>query len=237
LSKTFKSEGIVFRSLKYSETSLILDIYTREIGLQSFIVSGVRKSKSKFANVFQAMNIIDLIAYKSENSLSRIKESELAIKYDKINSNIVFSSLGIFIIDLTRSVIKEREADEQLYSFLKSYLLSLDKKDKADALLPINFSIELASILGFALTNNYSEEHRFFDLQSGQFISNLILNTSVLPENISYNLFKILSEQGVQTIDKTERNIILDKLLRYFEFHIEGFKPLKSLPVLRTILS
>jgi len=237
LDKTFKSEGIIFRSLKYSETSLILDIYTQEIGLQSFIVSGVRKSKSKFANVFQAMNIIDLVAYRSGNSLSRIKEAELATKFEKLNSNIIYSSLGIFIIDLTRSVIKEKEADEELYTFIRSYLMALDAEDNIDAILPIRFSIELASKLGFALTNNYDEDMKFFDLQTGHFVSNLILNTTVLPENISHNLYKILSNQDVNTIDKSERNIILDKLLRYFEFHIEGFKALKSLPVLRAILS
>jgi DNA repair protein RecO (recombination protein O) len=44
-----KTRGIVLRAIKYSETSVIADIFTEQFGLRSYIISGVRTSKSKVA--------------------------------------------------------------------------------------------------------------------------------------------------------------------------------------------
>lgn len=214
-----------------------MDIYTFEIGLQSFIVSGVRKSKSKSSNIYQAMNIINLIAYKADNSLSRIKEGELSVRFNAINKNVVLSSLGMFMIDLARTVIKEKETDNELYEFLKGHLLALDNEPKDISVLPIRFAIELASYLGFAITNNFSDVNKYFDLHSGQFIGNNVTNSLILPDTLSLLFHKVLNGENLANTPKTERNLILDKVLKYYELHLDGFKPLKSLPVLRTILS
>ena len=42
-----KTRGIVFRAIHYSETSLIVDIYTEERGLQKYIISGVHSPKAR----------------------------------------------------------------------------------------------------------------------------------------------------------------------------------------------
>ena len=42
-----KTEGIVLNYLKYRDTSIIVRIYTRKYGLQSYIVNGIRSQKSK----------------------------------------------------------------------------------------------------------------------------------------------------------------------------------------------
>lgn len=214
-----------------------MDIYTSEIGLQSFIVSGVRKSKSKNTNVYQAMNIVNLIAYRSENSLSRIKEAELAVHYGGINKHVVLSTMGMFIVDLARSVIKQKETDEKLYKFLRSQLIALDNEPNDIKILPTTFAIQLASYLGFEITNNFSKDKIYFDLHSGQFIENNVKNSLILPDTLSLLLHKVLNGEKLENTSKMERNLILDKVLKYYELHLEGFKPLKSLPVLRTILS
>lgn len=237
MSRIFKSEGIIFKSLKYSETSLILDIYTKEIGIQSFIVSGVRKSKSKFSNIFQPMNIIDLVAYRSENKLSRIKENGLAVSYSNLNSHVVLSTLGMFIIDLSRNVIKEREVNLELYNFIRSQLLKLDSNPDKLNLMPIQYALSLASFLGFEITNNFTLDAKYFDLISGRFVDNNVANALIMNENLSYKLHQLLSQNNTAALDKDERNLLLDKVLKFYELHMEGFKPLKSLPVLRTILS
>ena len=40
-----QTKGIVLSSVKYSESSIICKIYTAKLGLQSYIVNGVRKKK------------------------------------------------------------------------------------------------------------------------------------------------------------------------------------------------
>lgn len=237
MSKTFKSEGIVLRTLKYSETSLILDIYTKEKGLGSFIVGGVRKAKSKMQNVFHPMNIIDLVAYNSNQSLSRIKEGHYAYTYEKLNRDVVTSSVGTFMIDLIRSSISERELDEELYDFVRSTLVDLDKGHLSLQDLPIRFAIQLAVYLGFQIQDNYSEAQPYFDLQSGQYISELRTEKEVLDEHISYQLHLLMQDGPPHKLTREDKQTLLDKMLDYYRFHIENFKELRSLPVLRAILS
>ena len=56
-----KTRGIIFKSIKYSETSLILDVYTEELGLQKYIISGVRSKKARTtAGMLQIMSLLDL---------------------------------------------------------------------------------------------------------------------------------------------------------------------------------
>src|SRR6266576_2549086 len=43
----YRTHGIVFRTIKFSETSVVSKIYTEKFGMQSYIVNGVRSEKSK----------------------------------------------------------------------------------------------------------------------------------------------------------------------------------------------
>lgn len=237
MAGTFKAEGIVFRSLNYSETSLILDIYTREHGLDSYIVSGVRKSRSKIANVYHPMNIIDLVAYANSSGLKRIREGRYAVPFSSINFDVLKSALGMFMIDLARQSIQEKEANEELYVFLKESLTELDKGNLELSRLPIQFAIQLASYLGFGIQNNRSDTKPYFDLMTGQFIDNDIRNPHILNEALSKDIGAMIENKSTELLTRDRRNLILDHLITYYKLHIENFKDLKSLPVLRAILS
>lgn len=236
MSQILKSEGIIFKSLKYSETSLILDIYTKDEGLHSFIVSGVRKAKSKMTNVYHPMNIIDFVAYFSDEKLSRIKEAQFAVRYDDMTFNVIKSSIAMFVIDLARNAIQEKEANLELFSFLKFYLVAIDKSTVNIKYVPLDFTIKLARYLGFGIQNNYTELDKYFDLKEGMFVYKNVGHNYIMSESLSYSLYTMLSE-NVYNIQKNERNDLLDQLINYYRYHIEGFRPLKSLDVLRAVLS
>ena len=75
--KTFQYTGIIFRKIKYSETSLIVDIFTKEKGIRTFIFSGVRKAKAKVsAAMIDHMNIVNIIAYDKESSKVTVKTGD-----------------------------------------------------------------------------------------------------------------------------------------------------------------
>jgi len=72
------TKGIVLRTVKYGETSVIVSIYTELFGIQSYLVNGVRKSSKKgsgSAALFQPAALLDLVVYYNElKQLNRIKE-------------------------------------------------------------------------------------------------------------------------------------------------------------------
>ena len=237
MSEIIKSEGIVFRTLKYSETSLILDIYSNDHGIGSYIISGVRKSKSKLANLFHPMNIIDFVAYHQEDKLSRIKEASFHYTYDDMYNSIVKSSIGLFIIDLARNAIKEKEAQSETYHLIKQFLMGIDKGTVTLKYAPLNFAVEFAAHMGFELYNNYSDARPYFDLTSGSFVEDLTRSPHCIDAQLSHYLSHIIAGNPDIQIPKESRSILLDKMVDFYKFHISGFRELKSVDVIRTILS
>ena len=83
-----KSRGIVIRSVKYGETSLVVSAYTELFGLQQYLVNGVRTSKRNTtvsASQLQVGNILDMVVYQNDkNTLQRIKECKQAVHYETL---------------------------------------------------------------------------------------------------------------------------------------------------------
>ncbi len=107
-----KTRGVVFHQLKYSETSLIVKIYTEEFGIQSYLVKGARAKKSRIStSLFQPLSLVELVAYRKERSnLHHIKEIKSLFHYTSISTDIIKSSICIFVNELLYRSIREEEA-------------------------------------------------------------------------------------------------------------------------------
>ena len=237
----FKSIGIVFRTVKYSETSLILDIFTREKGMRSFIVSGVRSSKSKNkASLYQHLNILDLVAYDKDNKLARIKECKIEHYYQRLTFDVVRSSIGLFLLEVCKNAIKEKEENIELFDFIYNRLALLDSEIPLNfGLFPIKFLLELSQYIGFLPYSNHGPNNSFFDLYNGRFIPEMTEQKYVSSKEVSTQIAIITKTEMTQlntlSIPKNLRNQIIDDLIIYYRLHIEQFKELKTLQVLRTI--
>ena len=90
-----KTRGIIFRSIKYSETSIITDIFTEEKGLRTYIISGVRKKNARVsASLLQVMSLVDLVVYhRDDKDMTRIKEIKAAHIYQSLPFEIAKSSI------------------------------------------------------------------------------------------------------------------------------------------------
>ncbi len=226
--------------MKYSETSLILDIYTEEKGLRSCIVNGVRKARSKTASLYQVLQILDIILYdKDAQKLNRIKEASSAYLYRSITLDIHKTNLAIFMIDVASGTIKEHEANPELYSFLERYLRYVDATTEKISLLSIKFMLDLSAYLGFTPLDNYGGEEVCFDLEQGKYVAKESIGAYVLSEEQSQHLRAIqkmeMADVQSYTIPKAERTQLLDKLIIYYRFHLAGFKEPKSLEIFRSL--
>ena len=238
--QTYKSRGIVFKAIKYGETSVIIDLYTRERGLRSFIINGVRRSKSRNgAGLYRPLSILEAVAFdQHEDKLSRIKEAASAHIYQSLLQHVIKANIALFAIELSRNTIKEKEGNPELYDYLEAWLIHLDSTDEQLSYHPLRFLIGLCNHLGFTPTNNYTDQ-TYFDLYEGQFYSTPV-STHYGDIPTSYNLHKLLSIEVDSVVDlkmsSIERSQLLDLLIAYIALHIPHFKSLKSLPILRQIL-
>lgn len=239
--KIYTSKGIIFKSLKYSETSIICDIYTREKGLRSFIISGVRTSKAgSKAAIYQHLNLVELISYDQDaDKLARIKEIRLDHHYQYINTQVVISSIAIFMLEVSRNAVREKEANTELFDFLENWLIYLDSGPSAHPCIHLLFMLQLSNELGFGPMNNFSQINCFFDMMEGSFSDNIIPDYSLNEEESK--AFKLLLEVNRDrimsiSIPKSLRDVMTEHLITYFRLHISGFRTLNSLEVLRSVL-
>lgn len=232
------SEGIVLRTIKYSDTSVISKIYTREKGMLSFLILGVYSKKAAIKpSMLQPLQPLELHFYFHQNkTLFKIKELRPSVILNNLHYDLNRSSIAVFMAELINKSIQEEETHPALYDFLMKSILMLDSLKSSLANFPLFFLLEYSKVLGFYPHNNYSAETPCFELQQGMF-TNKSDNDSyfILPPASDY--FEKMLETSFEQFDtlaipKQTRQLLLKKLIAYYQVHLHGFKNLNSLQVL-----
>ncbi len=234
-----KTKAIVISSLKYQEKSLIVKCLTLSDGVKSYFVPSAfsaKKSNQKIA-YFQPLTILEIEAnHKNKGTLEHFKEIKLAHAYQTISSDIVKSTIVIFLSEILHHSIHEEEKNENLFLFLESALQWLDTHDNT-ANFHLLLLLEMTKFLGF-YPDITDVENPFFELKEGVFSATL--TTSCLNEHETH-LFKRLIDLKFDSDQKIfagiERQILLKILLDYYACHLDGFKKPKSLEVLKEVFA
>lgn len=236
-----KTKGIVLKTQKYSESSLICRIFTKKKGLKSYIISGVRKQNPKVGpGLFQIMSLLDLVVYDRDNKdLNRIKEVKLAKVFQYLPYDIKKSSIGTFIIEIIQKTIKGQEENEMLFDYLEKVFSFLDQTNESVNNVHLHFLLEYSSFLGFNPSGLADGANKHFNLSMGSFTSNPYDKYSLAEEfsTIISDLLHIsLEESYAIEINNNSRKSILNNLLTYYRLHLENFPEINSHQILSKIL-
>jgi DNA repair protein RecO (recombination protein O) len=242
-----KTKGIVLRSVKYGETSLVLTVFTELFGLQSYIVNGVRtisKKGSSKAVFFQPSAILDLVVYHNEyKNLQRIKEYKWAYLYQHIFSDVRKNSVAVFMIELLTKCLKQPEANAELFYFAEDALTHLDKaNDTVAANFPLFFALHLAVFFGFRIHDEFSEEKHYLDLEEGLFTTVQPKHPNYLDDKASEITSYLLKVQQPAELEELKlnqefRRFLLSSYESYYRLQVPDFGSLKTLPVLREMMN
>jgi DNA repair protein RecO (recombination protein O) len=238
------TKGIVLRTIKYGETSVIASIFTELFGIQSYVVNGVRtQSKTSKAHFFQPSSILEIQVYHNElKNLQRIKDLRWSYLYKTVLSNVTKNSVALYMVELLQKSLKQPEGNADLFHFCEDAFMQLDiAGNEVTANFPIYFAIQLAHFFGLKIQDNYSAERNHFNIGEGNFTNKSLSNSNFLETDISYyfsQLLKVLQPEELKEIklNKSIRTTILSALENYYIFHISEFSALKTLPVLRELL-
>ena len=234
-----KTPAIVLHSLKFSESDLIVKLYTKSNGLKSYLLRGVLKSKKGKikASLFQPLSIIEVEAmHKDKGTLERLKEAKISYAYKSLQVDFVKNAIVFFLAEMLKNSIKEEEKNEGLYHYLESSLKWLDMQDDV-ANFHILFLIKLTQYLGF-YPDTSDTVGDYFDLQEGNFVSQV--NNNLCFEGDVVGHLKVFLGTNFDALAETKltkkiRADLLNFLLMYYELHLHEFKKPKSLSVLNEI--
>jgi len=243
---THKTKGIILRTVKYGETSIIATVYTELFGLQSYIVKGVRQASKKGttkANYFQPAAILEMEVYHNElKNLQFIKEYEWSYLYEHVFFNVIKNAAAMYMIELLQHGIKQPESNQELFRLIEESLKQLDEgSETLIANLPLYFTLQFASELGFRLQGEYSKHTPVLDLQEGRFVaeipSHIYYITGELAETTSkLNTIHFYKDLKKFQLNRHTRRELLQAYREYFALHIEEFGVLKSLHILQEVL-
>ncbi|MFK8039110.1 MAG: DNA repair protein RecO [Crocinitomicaceae bacterium] len=227
------TEGIVLHKVNYSETSLVIKIFTLQNGLQSFIFQGAKR-KNKKGNLIAPLAILQINYFqRNDSDLAKITEVESEYSYKTIPFDPIKSAIVFFINEIIYQSVKEEQYNPALYHYLKNALCILDTIDQP-ANFAIQFLIDFTKYLGFYPI--VEQEAKFFDLLEGKFSKYSPNHPNYIEgENVSIilNLMQRKFDDSTPlNINANKRRLLIQDMLRYYQVIFDHFSPIKSLPVL-----
>lgn len=243
---THKTKGIVLRTVKYGETSVVVTIFTEVFGVQTYMVNGVRtdKKSSARANHFQPAAILDMVVYHNEQkSMQRIREFKWDFLFQEVLSNVIKNSIALYIVELLQKCLKQPEDNNTLFYFCEDILIQLDVADKSVAAnFALYFALQLTQFLGFKINDDYDPEQNILDLQEGSFVSAQPTHSNFIDgENALWTsqLLKVMQpgELANFKMHHDTRKKLLLNYQDYYALHISDFGQMKTLHVLHEVLS
>lgn len=209
-----KTDGIILRQIPFSDTSIIVKVFTRDFGLISFLVKGAKSKKNPKANILKPINQISFSFYQKDNKgLRQFKESQLIFAPDAQQFGIYKSAVAMMMIELLNTTITEDAMkDIEKYEFLE-------------------------------YSFNFLREHRLHSNFYLSFIYQYSIHLGIeIPFHIFSNSEQVFSLSEYQSIDKIsisiiERKELFKKLDQHFFENLTNYKSLKSIAILEELFA
>lgn len=241
-----KTKGIVLRTIKYGDTSVIASVYTELFGLQSYIVKGIRQVSKKGQNknsYFQPAAILELEVYHNElKQLQFVREYQWSYLYNAVFFDVVRNAIANYMIELLQHSMKQPEANPELFYLIEDSLKQLDKGSSAlTANLPLYFTLHLSAELGFQIQGEYDKARSVLDLKEGQFVAEKPLHPHYLdgePARITSELNSISFYTDLEKLKpgRNTRRELLQAYQTYIALHVQDFGEMRSWKVLQDLL-
>ncbi|MEO6683922.1 MAG: DNA repair protein RecO [Ginsengibacter sp.] len=240
----FATNGIVLRTIKYGETSIISTVFTELFGVQSYLINGARTQKKTVkAHFYQPSSLLEMQVYHNDlKNLQSIKEVKWSVIYQSILSDVAKNSVALYMVELLYKCLKQPEPNQDLFMFCEDAFIQMDKAPKnIMANFPLYFALHLSYFFGFQLQNNYSEQNNYFDIREGKFTSESLAGPDFISSDLSYylsELSRVIHPKDLSEIrmNGNVRLALLKELENYYSWNIPDFGKMKTLDILQEII-
>jgi len=147
MAQTFELQGFILHRRPYRETSYLVDCFSLEYGLVSFVAKGVRQAKSTSKSLLQPFQLLDLHLY-GRHELKNLKQVEVQQKSISLTSTALFSAMYLNEL-LSRLLPKELPVTE-LFLHYQQTLVWLEQHQQVEVGLR-QFELKLLEELGYGL--------------------------------------------------------------------------------------
>lgn len=215
--------GVVLHTLRYTDSKVIVTLFTESRGSLSFMVRIPRSRKSVMQNVLLTpLSLLEIdLDYQEKSQLQRLIDVRVYEPYQSLPYNPMKQTIALFLSEFLYYSLREEQANPELFAYLTRSLLWLDNRREHFANFPLTFLIRLSRFLGF--WPDMEEARKFLAPEETPFVP-LILRMDFA----TMHLFRFTRPQ---------RTRLMEVLNDYYRLHVPHFPELKSMAILREVLS
>lgn len=236
-----KTDGLVINTINYSDKYILVQIFTKEFGRVTYMVSKTRSKSSKVQrSLFYPLALLHLqVEHKPSREIQHIKEVQiLHHQYDTM-SNIGKTSVVFFLSEFLARILKETDKSEHLYEFLDQSVRLLEMTNQSIANFHLVFMLKLSHFLGFYPNLEDYQPNSYFDMRNGEFVQQQPLHNNYVTREESFHLARLarISFENMHKFifKRQDRINIINRILEYYRLHLNEFPKLKSLDVLHEL--
>lgn len=236
-----KTQAIVLHSLKYGESRLIVDMFTRTFGRQSFIVSIPKTSKGKIKKqFFQPLTLLEIETdIRPKLQLQKLNDVRLLTPFASIPFEPDKLAISLFVAEFLYYALRSEQRNELLYDYLEYSIMWLDGQQANFSNFHIVFLLRLTRFLGFYPNMDDYEDGDYFDLRESEFMRNPPVHRDFLhPEEaqkVQLMMRMDFPTMHLFRMSHNDRNRLLEISIKYYRLHLPDFPEMKSIEVLQAL--
>lgn len=141
-----KIEGIVVSDVDYKESSKIINIFTKDMGVIGVLARGCKKIKSNISSTTSKLTYGYFYVNYKENGLSTLNEVDIINNFKNIRKDIDLVSYSIYLLELA-SMVYKHQCSSDIYDILISCLNKINDGYDYQVITNI-FEIKMLDYLG-----------------------------------------------------------------------------------------
>jgi DNA repair protein RecO (recombination protein O) len=146
MGRTYKTEAVVLRSIRFAEADRVLHLYTLDRGRVGAVAKGVRKTTSRFGGRLEPLSHVELMLHAGSGELQTVTGVSLMRAHRAAREDYYRLSVGLIGAEAMLRLFSEQEANARAFTALTRFLDLLDEAPHAaerPALDPLALSFQL----------------------------------------------------------------------------------------------
>ncbi len=245
------TEGVVLKTYALGDTSLIVVVYSRDLGLVKLVAKGARKSPNRFGFALQPLSRSRLVIYhKPDRDLHLVSQAEVLTATGSAITDLARLTHAQAAIELVDRLVWGEEPHAELYALLVETLEATTVAPAASlSAVTLAFELKTASVLGYrprldacAECGGAPSARRLFSPARGGLLCDrcamgepgvVILSADALA-GLTLLLTRPVVDAG-RSLEVQRAGEILKTVEAFLRHHFQRFQGLRSLELLRTL--
>jgi len=230
-SAVYLQPAFILQQRKFKETSLIVDVLTRDFGRVPLLAKGVRKAKSKTAGLLQPFIPIKL-SYAGKAELKLLTDVEIIHSFIDLKGLALYC--GFYINELVVYFLHQYDPHPDVFNHYRECLSCLSDSSKIETALRV-FELNLMDAVGYGLQLDYD----FNNEKAVHPLTKYHFNVEQGPVEALDGHFAGKTLQAMKSREFTDPQVLIEakNLMRtVIAVYLQG-KPLKSRAVINKIIN